>query len=456
MNRRFSLSLLAIFLFAVATSAQTFTAQLNNIQEVPTNASTGKGYGRVFVNPTTLAYNFSVVFYGLSSNQVAAHIHAPGVVGVNAGVIINLGNPGGTANTITGSGTMTLTQLNQLKAGQAYINVHSANFGGGEIRGQLGLRRVLDYDGDGMTDYSTLRFPNVAPPGTSQITYWNRNSQGLASNQTYNWGNANTDFPCPGDYDGDAEDDFCVYRAGASAGQQSFFIITRSSDLAVQWIPFGIFGDQAVNRDYDGDGKTDIAVFRLGASAAAQTRWFILNSSDQSLTLRDFGTTGNGTTTFDTPIPGDYDGDGKFDIAVYRFGLNPANNYIVLRSSDGVVTYRQWGNFNTDYIVPGDYDGDGIWDMANARVTALNTTPMVWHILQSSNGQYRNQTFGFGSDRPTQGDFDGDGRTDIAVYRAGATAGAQSFYHAFGSLNGYILTPWGLGGDFSVNTFDAR
>lgn len=456
MTRRFSFSLLAIFLFAAAASAQTFTAQLNSLQEVPANASAGKGYGRVFVNPSTLAYTFEVVFYGLSSNQAAAHIHAPAPVGVNAGVIINLGAPGGTANTISGGGTMTLAQLNQLKAGQAYINVHTANFSGGEIRGQLGLRRVLDYDGDGMTDYSVLRFPNVAPPGHSQITYWNRNSQGLASNQTVQWGNANTDFPCPGDYDGDAKDDFCVYRAGASAGQQSFFYITRSSDLAVQIIPFGIFGDQAINRDYDGDGRTDIAVFRPGATAATQTRWFILNSSNQSLTLRDFGLTGNGTSSFDTPIPGDYDGDGKFDIAIYRFGQNPANNYIVLRSSDGVVTYQQWGNFTTDYVVPGDYDGDGKFDLVAVRTGATATAPMVWHILQSSNNQYRNQTFGFSSDLPTQGDFDGDGKTDIGVWRRGASAGAQSFYHVFGSLNGYILTAWGLQADFTVNTFDTR
>lgn len=454
MTRRFSLSLLAILLFAAATNAQTFTAYLNNLQEVPTNASTGGGYGRVFVNPTTLAYTFTVVFYGLGSNQAAAHIHAPGVVGVNAPVIISLGNPGGTANTITGGGTLTLAQLNQLKAGQAYINVHSANFPGGEIRGQLALRRVLDFDGDGVTDYSILRFPNVTPPGVSQITYWNRNSQGLASNQTVQWGNANTDFPCPGDYDGDAKEDFCVFREGATAGAQNFFIIIRSSDLGFQWIPFGVFGDQAINRDYDGDGRTDIAVFRRGATAASQTRWFILNSSNQTLTLRDFGLTGNGSTIFDTPIPGDYDGDGRFDIAIYRFGQAPANNYIVLRSSDGVVTYQQWGNFDTDYILPGDFDGDGKFDLAAARVGS-GTAPMVWHILQSSNGQYRNQTFGFSNDLPTQGDYDGDGKTDIAVWRR-ANSGNDSAYHAFGSRNGYIITPWGFSTDFSVNTFDAR
>ena len=313
----------AIFLIAVSmtTNAETFTAFINSAQEVPTNGSTATGYGRVFLNETAGTISFTVVFSGLSSNQQAAHIHAPGAIGVNGGVIINLGNPGGTSNSITGTSPITPAQIAQLRAHQAYINIHSVNFPGGEIRGQLAAKRPVDYDGDGKTDYSVLRFPNVLPPGLSQITYWNRNSSGFAANQTIPWGNANTDFPAPGDYDGDGKDDLALYRAGASAGQQSFFLILRSSDNTAQFLPWGIFGDQAVARDYDGDGITDAAIFRRGAAATDSTVWYIRQSSNGALNAITFGQTGNGTSTFDTPIPGDYDGDGKFDVAVYRFGI---------------------------------------------------------------------------------------------------------------------------------------
>jgi hypothetical protein len=453
-----SLMVAVLLLFVCVTvKAETFTVYINGAQEVPASGSTATGYGRIFLDESAGTISFTIVYSGLSSNQTLAHIHAPGVIGVNGPPVVTFISPGGTSGTISGSSPVTPTLIAQMRAHQAYINIHSVNFPGGEIRGQIASRRVLDYDGDGITDYSVLRFPNVAPPGVSQITYWNRNSQGLASNQTVQWGDANRDFPCPGDYDGDAKDDFCVYRAGAAAGQQSFFIITRSSDLGVRYIPFGLFGDQAVNRDYDGDGITDIAVFRRGPSANVTTRWFILQSSNQAVRLVDFGLTGNTTNQFDSPVPGDYDGDGKFDIAVYRFGLTPANNFIVLRSSDSVVTYRQFGNFNSDYIVPGDYDGDGKFDYAVARTGASGSSPLFWFILQSSNGQFRSLgQFGITSDVPTQGDYDGDGVTDIAVYRAGATGAAQSTFHALGSFNGYILTPWGLGSDFAVNTFDAR
>lgn len=445
------------FLFGcVVIKAETFTAYITSAQEVPANASTATAYARVFLDEAAGTISFTVTFSGLSSNQTAAHIHAPGAIGANGAAVITLGTPGGTSNTISGSSPISPTLIAQMRSHLAYINIHSANFPNGEIRGQLAQKRPVDYDGDGKTDYSVLRFPSGSCPGVSQITYWNRNSQGLASNQTVPWGNACTDFPAPGDFDGDGKDDLSVYRAGASAGQQSFFLIFRSSDNTAMFVPWGIFGDQTVARDYDGDGRTDVAIFRRGVATTEQTFWWIKQSSDNSVQIIGFGTTGNGTLTFDSPIPGDYDGDGKFDLAVYRFGMTPANNYIIRRSSDSVVTFQQWGNFQTDYIPPGDYDGDGKFDLAAARTGATSTSPMIWYIKRSSDGAVRIQQFGISSDIPTQGDYDGDGVTDISVFR-GAGNGSDSIFYAHSSFtNSLIANNWGLNGDFAVNSFDTR
>jgi len=107
--------------------------------------------------------------------------------------------------------------------------------------------------------------------------------------------------------------------------------------------------------------------------------------------------------------------------------------------------------------VPGDYDGDGKFDFAAARTGLNANSPLVWWILQSSTGTSRTQTFGITSDSPAQGDYDGDARTDIAVYRPGATTGTQSNFWVFRSLDSTAqLTPWGVRPDFAVNTFDAR
>jgi hypothetical protein len=370
--------------------------------------------------------------------------------------MIGFATIGGTSGTLTGSSPITPTQIAQLRAHQAYVNVHSTNFPGGEIRGQLGSARPLDYDGDGRTDYSILRFPNIAPPGVSPIDWWTLSSTaGILP--VIQWGDANRDFPAPGDYDGDAKNDVALYRSGATDVSQSEFWIVRSSDNQIQYYAWGLGSDLPVARDYDGDGITDVATFRPGVLSSDPVRWFILQSATNTVRIAFFGLTGDGTNSFDTPVPADYDGDGKFDIAVYRFGLSPANNFIVLQSSNGQVTWRQFGNFNTDWIVPGDYDGDGKADYAVARTGATGSSPMVWWYLQSSDGQSRTRTFGISSDFPTQGDYDGDARTDLAIWRQGATTGAQSNYWVLRSFDGAAqVVPWGNRESFSVNRFDSR
>jgi hypothetical protein len=443
-----------VFLSAATAKAEIFTAYLNGAQQVPVAATSGTGYARIILNESAGTITFTVVFNGLTSAQTLSHIHAPGAIGVNAAVAIDFGAVGGTSGTISGTRSITPTQIAQLRAHLGYVNVHTTNFPNGEIRGQLSVERPVDYDGDGRQDMSVMRFPTVAPPGVAQITFYNNNT--TAGVQIAPWGDANTDFPVPGDYDGDGKGDIAISRD--TGGQREFWILYSNGTMARYF--FGLTGDQPICRDFDGDGKTDIAVFRRGAVEGDQAYWYINQSSTQTVRIVPFGTTGNtdDNSTGDTPVPGDYDGDGKFDLAVYRFGgLVPNNTFIVLRSSDGVTTYRAFGNFNTDYVLPGDYDGDGKFDYAIARTGAAATSPMVWFVIQSSDGQLRSQTFGLSADLPTQGDYDGDGKTDYSVYRNGASAGSDSFFWIFNSFTNTTQgTHWGIRGDFPPATFDAR
>ena len=441
---------------ATAANAETFFASLSPAQENPPTLSSASGYARVFVNESTMTLTFTVVFNNLTSAQTGAHIHAPAAIGANAPVAINFDTVGGTSGTITGTRPITAAQLAQIRQHLGYVNVHSANNPGGEIRGQLGIKRPVDFDGDGRQDLSVLNFPSVAPPGVAPIEYWNLNS--TTGIQIESWGDANRDFPVPGDYDGDGKDDLALYRAGASPGDFSAFYIFRSATGTAQIVSYGLSGDQAHCRDYDGDGTTDIAVFRRGAAPGLPAYWWIRQSSNPAVDRVDqFGTTGalNGST-LDTPVSGDYDGDGKFDLAVYRFGITPTNTYIIKRSSDNTVEFKQFGNFQSDYILPGDYDGDGKYDLAVARTGSLGTSPLVWWIQFSSTNAIRVQQWGISSDLPVQGDYDGDARTDMAVFRRGA-AGAQSTFWVLGSFaNDVLLRRWGTSTSFPVATFDAR
>ena len=454
-NSFLSFFVVAFFMMSLSTSAraETFYGYLNGAQESPPVATTATGYCRVFVNESTMTLNFTLVYNGLTSAQILSHIHAPGAIGANGPVAIDFGTAGGTSGTITGTRSITPTQLSQLRQHLGYCNVHSSNFTGGEIRGQLGTKRPVDFDGDGRNDYSVLRFP-TGPP--RPISYWNLNST-VGPQVMGPWGEASTDFPAPGDWDGYGIDDLAYFRAGVAAAPQGAFWIFKSSNATVQYYAWGTTGDLQIARDYDGDGITDPAVMRRGP-VGSQAVWYIRQSSNGTARIVAFGTSGATANDQDFPVPGDYDGDGKFDIAVYRAGvLTPSNTYIVLRSSDGQTSYQTFGNFVSDYILPGDYDGDGKYDYAVGRTGALATSPMVWWIMNSGNGSLRVQQFGITSDFPAQGDYDGDARTDIAVVRETGTTTAPTNFWVYNSFtNTTTVQTWGVAADFAVNTFDIR
>jgi len=126
--------------FAVAPGAhaqtKAFHADLTGAQEVPPVAGTGSGKATLTLNPATKELKWTVTYSGLSSDAAAAHIHGPAAPGANAGVAVNLA-PSGMKSPLEGSATLTDVQIADLMAGKDYVNVHTAQNKGGEIRGQI-------------------------------------------------------------------------------------------------------------------------------------------------------------------------------------------------------------------------------------------------------------------------------------------------------------------------------
>ncbi|HTC17920.1 MAG TPA: CHRD domain-containing protein [Stellaceae bacterium] len=121
---------------AAPTMSKSFHASLSGAQEVPPVAGNGTASADFKLDAATKTLTWTVTYSGLSSDAVAAHIHGPAAMGANAGVEVNLA-PGGMASPLTGSAVLTDAQITDLSTGNTYINIHTANNKGGEIRGQI-------------------------------------------------------------------------------------------------------------------------------------------------------------------------------------------------------------------------------------------------------------------------------------------------------------------------------
>lgn len=153
--------LVLALVLAIPTHADTitYTATLLGSNEVPPTGSPATGSAIFTLTGNLLSINES--FSGLTAPASAAHIHCCGPVGVNEPVAVPFTPfPNTTSGTfmttvdlsLTGTytsafialegGTVGLAEaalITALNSGNAYANIHDANFPGGEIRGQIAV-----------------------------------------------------------------------------------------------------------------------------------------------------------------------------------------------------------------------------------------------------------------------------------------------------------------------------
>ena len=268
-----------------------------------------------------------------------------------------------------------------------------------------------DLDGDRRTDLTVWR-------SSTGAWTWISSTTGLTTSGASGtvWGSASVgDVPLSGDIDGDGINDLVVWRAPTG----TWYWRTSSSGYmgadSKQWGSQAL-GDVPMLADMDGDGAHDLIVWR-----ASTGTWYWLTSSSQYDYVMAGAKQWGNQALGDVPLTGDFDGDGRADPVVWR----PTDGtWYWLTSSSGYayasLGARQWGsNAAADKPLVGDFDGDHRSDLAVWRASTG-----TWYWLLSSAGYAYANAFGiqWGSqavgDQPYLVDMDGDGKADPCVWRS--------------------------------------
>ncbi|MFJ7159218.1 FG-GAP-like repeat-containing protein [Streptomyces sp. NPDC101118] len=244
------------------------------------------------------------------------------------------------------------------------------------------------------------------------------------------------------DYNGDGRSDLAAWY-DYSDGHDSLQTFTAAADGTFQQ-PFQSYssaiGSWAVANmqfstgDYNGDGRGDMAAL-YGYSDGSVKLYTALGKLDGGFSAPVASWSakpGNFTARNMTLHSGDFDGDGRDDLAAwydYDNGADKLLTFTATAEGGFNAPFSSWSNTNNDWIrenlkfVSGDFDADGRDDLGGLYRYADGSIKMFSFLTNPAGGfnastaSWTSSTFGdWNRTHVNAGDFNGDGRDDVAAW----------------------------------------
>jgi hypothetical protein len=274
-----------------------------------------------------------------------------------------------------------------------------------------GAIAVGDFNGDGIPD---LAVAPVADEANSEVLLGNGDGTFTIAGGSTGFGSdaLTSNAIAVGDFNGDGKLDIveaCVSRNDQPCDLLLFQFGNGDGT-------FTLFGELSLSfegsqsmavGDFDGDGRPDVAVINSSANGVN----VFLNKGGSPSAVSAIPATGDGPTSI---AAADFNGDGKLDLAVANSGSN--NVTILLGNGDGTFTAAASPATGTapNSIAVADFNGDGVPDLAVANAGSSNVTI----LLGNGDGTFKaaaGPAADTGSTSVTAADFNGDGKEDLVV-----------------------------------------
>ncbi|MFI7674565.1 N-acetylmuramoyl-L-alanine amidase [Actinophytocola sp. NPDC049390] len=254
------------------------------------------------------------------------------------------------------------------------------------------------------------------------------------------------------DFNGDGRDDIIAFNQGNLG---DVYVATSNGSgfagTSVKWHDwFAPGGETPLTGDFNGDGKDDIVTFTHGSLNDVYVALSTGSSFGGGAKWHDWFALGG-----EVPAVGDVNGDGKDDIVTFTRN-NLADVYVALSTGTSFTASAKWHDyFGLAGEIPGvgDFNGDGKDD-----IVVFNQGTQADVYVATSTGTGFSGTsvkwhdfFSIAGEAPRIGDFNGDGRDDIATFTLNAAA---DVYVATSTGSGFSGTTvkwndfFGLAGEF--------